>query len=810
MISEGTAEGIGSAMATGGSQTSTTKALLVFIHVPKVLRVYIDKQEANKKIVDKMESSDDSILEETTDKSGHKKNSSSIAAAANNNNNNKPSHKKASSSLITASKPGHRKSNSISRGHRKTDSFASTRNEIPILPLDDLPLDNYNNNNNNNNGTTTSTTRTVHTDNTTDATEKILPRSRAPSIDETVTDSEIVPGQHAIGYVESEDIDKSTKQAVIEHIVTAEEMAAVVSLELEDAKEEGAVWDAAPLEEEEIKKEVASPSAEPASLKSAMNKFFGIVTNKDDEVMSRLNREEVIQIVKAQTSVAILPEPEPAKGPAPNTEIKMQALLQLTCKNLFKEGCFFTAPVTIDITKGEGIAWTQFTIMCKPNSIDLVLERLERIGVGSSVGMISVYKSELLKTADSPDETAIKKEVEEENKKEAMKRGIKGRLDDVKLEEVKQEWKNAASRMRVEQIKEQIHEQAGMTFDFLALLLVASILAGVGLITNSTVVIVASMLVSPIMGPVMGITFGSRVLDWKLARESAAVELGALAIAVLTGAVVGFAAAFSQYADEWPTPEMGSRGDVSGLITGIAIAIPSGMGVALSILGNNTASLVGVAISASLLPPAVNAGICWAFAILISAGAVDDNGEDFVTIGAISFVLTLVNILCIWVFGIVMFTIKEVTPSVKKSAFWARDIKVARATQKHGPPKKEVDLDTIKAGLQEALEQKRNEANKVTGPATKNLRRRRRHRSHRPRDFSFSLIEDDDEEDDEVDLLEFFMMGLNPVMEDTAGMDPKDRAAYLGFRSSLQDFAVEEEVAPVVPERPAWLSFLGR
>ena len=38
-------------------------------------------------------------------------------------------------------------------------------------------------------------------------------------------------------------------------------------------------------------------------------------------------------------------------------------------------------------------------------------------------------------------------------------------------------------------------------FDFVSLLIIASILAGVGLITNSTVVIVASMLVSPIMGP---------------------------------------------------------------------------------------------------------------------------------------------------------------------------------------------------------------------------------------------------------------------------------------------------------------------
>jgi uncharacterized membrane protein len=37
------------------------------------------------------------------------------------------------------------------------------------------------------------------------------------------------------------------------------------------------------------------------------------------------------------------------------------------------------------------------------------------------------------------------------------------------------------------------------------------------------------------------------------------------------------------------------------------IALASGAGVALAVLGGNTASLVGAAISASLLPPAVNA-----------------------------------------------------------------------------------------------------------------------------------------------------------------------------------------------------------
>ena len=42
------------------------------------------------------------------------------------------------------------------------------------------------------------------------------------------------------------------------------------------------------------------------------------------------------------------------------------------------------------------------------------------------------------------------------------------------------------------------------------------------------------------------------------------------------------------------------------LWVGVCIALPSGAGVALSVLGGNTGSLVGVAISASLLVPPVN------------------------------------------------------------------------------------------------------------------------------------------------------------------------------------------------------------
>jgi uncharacterized membrane protein len=49
-----------------------------------------------------------------------------------------------------------------------------------------------------------------------------------------------------------------------------------------------------------------------------------------------------------------------------------------------------------------------------------------------------------------------------------------------------------------------IAEQAALSFDFIALLTIASILAGIGLITDNSIVIVETILVSPIMGPVLG------------------------------------------------------------------------------------------------------------------------------------------------------------------------------------------------------------------------------------------------------------------------------------------------------------------
>jgi hypothetical protein len=125
---------------------------------------------------------------------------------------------------------------------------------------------------------------------------------------------------------------------------------------------------------------------------------------------------------------------------------------------------------------------------------------------------------------------------------------------------------------------------------------------------------------------------------------------------------------------------------------------------ALSTLGKNSSGLVGVAISLSLLPPAVNAGLCWMFALLEGTRLVDrepDDDTNYWRIGSTSFGLTLVNIVCIWMAGVFTFWLKEVAPVEHKNAFWSRDLKIARQKKNEGGAVK------IKDGLEAALDLKK-------------------------------------------------------------------------------------------------------
>lgn len=219
----------------------------------------------------------------------------------------------------------------------------------------------------------------------------------------------------------------------------------------------------------------------------------------------------------------------------------------------------------------------------------------------------------------------------------------------------------------------------------------------------------------------------------KLAAINEAVSI---VFCVVIGLIIGSITGRTSLSEDWPTDEMLTRGTLSNFLVGIPSKIPrrassfvcsasfmasnltltpylwftvaffSGLGVAVSLLDEQTNSLVGVAISASLLPPAVNCGVLW-----VAYAYVDDDNEasttasntgytkkEFREAGLISLFLTLANIILIWISSILMFRMKEVLP-IKKKIFWsdlgiARHIYRGRALMRQSPE----DLHTKASG----------------------------------------------------------------------------------------------------------------
>lgn len=181
----------------------------------------------------------------------------------------------------------------------------------------------------------------------------------------------------------------------------------------------------------------------------------------------------------------------------------------------------------------------------------------------------------------------------------------------------------------------------------------------------------------------MALTFGS-VVDYRpLIKQGISAELWGLFLCILIGFIGGLCAA-PFCGQSWPTQEMASRGVPSALWTGVAIAIPSGFGAALSITGNNTSSLVGVAISASLLPPAVNCGVLLAMLALQNTSYISTGNQVIVngelknfedTAPAISLGVTLVNVVLINICAYIMFRVKGLGAS---NSFWNKHVKNAR------------------------------------------------------------------------------------------------------------------------------------
>lgn len=142
--------------------------------------------------------------------------------------------------------------------------------------------------------------------------------------------------------------------------------------------------------------------------------------------------------------------------------------------------------------------------------------------------------------------------------------------------------------------------------DFFLMLGLSVSMAAFALVLNSTVILVGSMLIAPLLFPLLSLSLGVIVADEKLIGRSVYTIGKSVIIALVAGFVIGFL--FSGHSSETLVP-FGVSGSPPSLIYAIIAAIAGFAAAFAMIKPHLNDTLPGVAISVSLVPPLAAAGV---------------------------------------------------------------------------------------------------------------------------------------------------------------------------------------------------------
>jgi uncharacterized hydrophobic protein (TIGR00341 family) len=224
-----------------------------------------------------------------------------------------------------------------------------------------------------------------------------------------------------------------------------------------------------------------------------------------------------------------------------------------------------------------------------------------------------------------------------------------------KLQPEKKPDKKTAGISR-EELYADIQGGAKLSWGFIVLVLLSSIVAAIGILRGNVVIIIGAMVIAPLLGPNVALSFATTLGDIKLARRAMKTNVAgmfsALFLAILLAVVLTVAP---------DAPEMVSRTKVG--LGDIVLALAAGSAAALSFATGILSALIGVMVAVALLPPLVTLGI------LIGAGHWD------MALGALLLLLT--NLICINLAGVMTFLARGIRPLT-----WWEAHRAKKATRK--------------------------------------------------------------------------------------------------------------------------------
>jgi uncharacterized hydrophobic protein (TIGR00271 family) len=167
-----------------------------------------------------------------------------------------------------------------------------------------------------------------------------------------------------------------------------------------------------------------------------------------------------------------------------------------------------------------------------------------------------------------------------------------------------------------EEVEATTSEGAELSFNFVAFMVLATLIAGVGILTDSQILIIGAMVVGPEFGPLAGLCVALVQRRIDLAARSALALVVGLPVAILITVLVVAILLEAGVAPDMLAAQ--ARPDTFFIahpnIFSVIVALVAGCAGMLSLTTSKSGALIGVLISVTTIPAAANIGVAAAYA----------------------------------------------------------------------------------------------------------------------------------------------------------------------------------------------------
>src|SRR5210317_1847118 len=205
----------------------------------------------------------------------------------------------------------------------------------------------------------------------------------------------------------------------------------------------------------------------------------------------------------------------------------------------------------------------------------------------------------------------------------------------------KEEKKKEQLRVSRQELYHDVFDSSKLTNTYMIMIVLSAIVASIGLIKDNVAVIIGAMVIAPLLGPNVALSFAITVGDGALGRNALKTNVIGILIAVAVSLALGY----------FLVIDLGIRAIASRTVVSYAdiiLALASGVAAALSITSGVPSVLIGVMVSVALIPPLV------VFGLLLGSGNV------MLALQALE--LLAINMICINLAGVFTFLLQGVRP----------------------------------------------------------------------------------------------------------------------------------------------------